>query len=170
MCCLDVFKKIGKRHLVIFIVLWMGAPMLINSEKRLFGDSVNSGKSADTGENQDIILEENNTPDISSKNSDSDKTSSDGKEHQNMENVISNLHAEKERLRELEKKYLKLQGAASESGLGKYFKPGAEKSIDSVSVAEDNNSSENTDLTGVGDSSNVVLENFPSQNLKRFGI
>lgn len=166
MCCRGFLKKFYNRHLVIVMVVWMGATIVINSERSLFGDSENIGKNAAVMENQGIFLAGNNTQEISSKSSDTDKTSAGVKEYQSMENVLSNLNAEKERLRELEQKYLKLQGVTSEAGLGKYFKSGTEKDIGSVSVPEASKLSKTVNQTGIGNVSNMITESSPLQGSK----
>ncbi|MCF6149302.1 MAG: tetratricopeptide repeat protein [Candidatus Kuenenia sp.] len=163
---MDVLKKIRKKSLVIFMAVWMGISILMNSEESLFGDSVNIGKNADATGNRGIILAKNNTPDISSESSDSANTSPGKKEHENMQNVMSSLGAEKKRLRELEQKYLKLQGVTSETGLGKYFKSGTEKDISTVSVPDAVNLSETVDKTGSGVALDMISGNSPLQGSK----
>ncbi len=158
MCCLGFLKKTEKKFLVVFMVLWMGVPVFISSERCLFGEPVNSGKNAGTGEIQDVSPESSALA----------GTSSGVGGHQGVERILSNLNVENERLRELEKKYLTLQGVTSETGIGKYFKPGATKDIDSEAVHEVGNMSKTDGQSGAGDTSNGIPEYTPLQYSKNF--
>ncbi|GJQ49659.1 MAG: hypothetical protein HKUEN01_20450 [Candidatus Kuenenia stuttgartiensis] len=140
------------------MALWMGVPVFISSERCLFSETVNSGKNAGTGEIQDV----------SHGSSALVGTLSGAGEHQGVERVLSNLNVENERLRELEKKYLTLQGVTSETGIGKYFKSGATKDIDSVAVHEVGNVSKTDGQSDAGDTSNEISEYTPLQYSKNF--
>ena len=158
MCYLYFLKKTGKKFLVVFMALWMAVPFFIIAERCLLGEPVNSGKNAGKREIQD------KSPESSA----SAGTSSGVGDHQGVERVLSNLNAENERLRELEKKYLTLQGVTSETGIGKYFKSGTTKDSDSVAVTNAGNLSETAGQTGAGDTSKGIPEYTPLQYSKNF--
>ena len=158
MCYLYFLKKTGEKFLVVFMALWMGVPVFISSERSLFGEPAISRKNAGNREIRDVSPE----------SSASTGTSSGVGKHQGVERVLSNLNVENERLRELEKKYLTLQGVTSETGIGKYFKSGATKDIDSEAVTNAGNMSETAGQTGAGDTSNGIPEYTPLQYSKNF--